>query len=93
MPAPTLSTDGTTYTATLTPFRRYGYALVSADGEEWDGAAIYVRQATADDHIELAEHTENGGNEILATTNSLDFVLIGTPNGPIEIRIGEITGK
>jgi hypothetical protein len=93
MPAPTLSVDGTSLTVPVIPFRRYGYALITAAGDDWDGASISVRQQTEDDQIELAAHTENGGNEILVTTDTIKFQLSGTPGGAIAIRLGEITGK
>jgi hypothetical protein len=94
MSAPTLSVDGTSLTVPVIPFRRYGYMLI---GDDWDESTIAVMEIGADSlgsqEITHATHEENGGNELLVTTKAVQFLLTGTPNAPIEIRMGEITGK
>ena len=94
MPAPTLSTDGTTLTVDVIPFRRYGYSLI---GDDWDGSTIAVKElgsaSLGSQELNHATHEENGGNEILVTTKAVTFLLTGTPNAGIDIHIGEITGK
>jgi hypothetical protein len=90
MPAPTLIVGNTTLIVDVIPGRRYAYSLIGGD---WNNAEINVRQVSGDQWLVLAEHTQDGGNEIVATTDTITIALSGTPADPITIHLHEITGK
>ena len=93
MPAPTLSTEDSTLIVDVIPGRRYAYSLHCPGS--FDGATMNV-YALENDSLDLllASHTEPGGNEIVATTNAVRFLVSdAAPADPITIHLREITGQ
>lgn len=93
MPAPTLETQDSTLIVDVIPGRRYAYSIHCPGS--FDGATLNV-YALEDNSLDLllASHTEPGGNEIVATTNGIRFVVSdAAPADIITIHICEITGK